>query len=65
MNGYECVADVAETFIVNASNIFKECDDDSKKLLIKTTCAVLLIVVLCIPLRLYFNYSLDVIRCNN
>ena len=65
MNSYECVTDVTETLIMNASDVVKECDDDNKKLFVKTICAVLLIGVLCIPLRLYLNYRLDVIRCVN
>ena len=65
MNSYECVTDVTETLIMNASDVVKECDDDSKKLLVKTICAVLLIGVLCIPLRLYLNYRLDVIHLTN
>lgn len=62
MNSYDCVTDVTETLITNASNIVKVCDDDSKKLLVKTTCAVLVICSLYIPLYLYLNYRLDVIR---
>lgn len=65
MDGYECVTDVTETLIMNASDVVKECDDDNKKLFVKTICAVLLIGVSCIPLRLYLNYRLEVIRCVN
>lgn len=65
MNSYECVTDVTETLIKNASNVAKECDDDSRKLLVKTICTILLIGALCIPLRIYLNYRLDVIRCVN
>ena len=62
MNGYECVADITETLIMNANDVVKECDDDTKKLFVKTICVVLLIGVLCIPLHLYLNYRLDVVR---
>lgn len=63
MNGYDCVTDVTETLI---TNVIKECDDHNKDLFVKTICAVLLIGVSCIiPLRLYLNYRLEVIRCVN
>ena len=65
MNSCECVTDVTETLIMNASDLFKECDNDTKKLFVKIMGAALLIGVLCIPLRLYLNYRLDVIRCVN
>ena len=56
MNGYECVAEITETLIMNTNDVVKECDDDTKKLFVKTICAVLLIGVLCIPLHLYLYY---------
>ena len=62
MNSYDCVTDVTETLITNVSDVVKECDEYNKRLFVKTLCAMLLIGVLCIPLHLYLNYRLDVIR---
>ena len=65
MDGYECVTNVTEILVMNANDVVKECDDDTKKLFVKTICAVLVICSLYIPLYLYLNYRLDVIHLTN